>query len=74
MPQYVYKCDQCGDQLEVIQTLREAPLTECTVPIPTVSEDGESMGTTTCGGRLRKQVQPMNFTLRGRGFHNTDYR
>ncbi|HEX6380519.1 MAG TPA: zinc ribbon domain-containing protein, partial [Acidimicrobiia bacterium] len=29
MPTYEYRCTKCGDHLEVVQSFKDAPLTEC---------------------------------------------
>src|SRR6266542_2284909 len=43
MPTYEYACIECGHHVEVVQSMSDAPLTECG----------------TCGGRLRKVFSPI---------------
>jgi putative FmdB family regulatory protein len=58
MPTYEYACTECGDRLEVVQSMSDAPLTTCTV----------------CGGRLRKVFAPIGIVFKGSGFYRTDSR
>jgi putative FmdB family regulatory protein len=58
MPTYRYRCDACGDELEVWQSFTEDPLTE---------HEG-------CGGELRKVLSPAGIVLKGSGFYKTDNR
>ncbi len=58
MPTYGYKCDSCGHQFEVVQSIRDEPLKECPV----------------CGAKLRKLLYPVGVVFKGSGFHNTDYK
>ncbi len=58
MPTYEYRCKDCGDELEAVQSFTEAPLTECPV----------------CGGSLRKVFSPVGVVLKGSGFYRTDSR
>lgn len=57
MPIYVYRCQDCGANLERRQGFQDAPLTECA----------------TCGGELRRVLQPVGVIFRGSGFYTTDY-
>ncbi len=57
MPIYEYQCQNCGAQLEVMQKISDAPLTECT----------------TCGGVLEKQWSQTSFQLKGSGWYVSDY-
>ncbi|MBO0701647.1 MAG: hypothetical protein J2P38_01860 [Candidatus Dormibacteraeota bacterium] len=58
MPIYGYRCTSCGHELEVLQSMRDAPLTVC--------ED--------CGGRLEKKLYPVGVQFKGSGFYTTDYK
>ena len=58
MPTYEYRCTKCGEHLEVVQSFKDAPLTECP----------------TCGGELRKVYSPVGIVLKGSGFYKTDSR
>ena len=58
MPIYGYRCAQCGHEVEVFQSMSDAPLRTC-------SE---------CGGDLRKLFYPVGVQFKGSGFYTTDYR
>lgn len=58
MPTYVYRCQDCDTRTEAIQRMTEAPLTTC-----------ES-----CGGTLRRVLQPVGIVFKGSGFYVTDYK
>ena len=58
MPTYEYRCTKCGEHLEVVQSFKDAPLTECPQ----------------CGGELRKVYSPVGIVLKGSGFYKTDNR
>jgi putative FmdB family regulatory protein len=58
MPTYEYACTQCGQHLEVVQSMSDAPLTTCGA----------------CGGRLRKVFAPIGIVFKGSGFYRTDSR
>src|SRR5207248_3348381 len=49
MPTYEYRCTKCGEHLEVVQSFKDAPLTECP----------------SCGGELRKVYSPVGIVLKG---------
>ncbi len=57
MPIYEYKCQQCGDQIEVRQSVSDAPLTACEK----------------CHGKLEKQWSLSGFQFKGEGWYVTDY-
>lgn len=59
MPIYEYKCQECGHNLEAIQSLSDAPLTDC----PKCSKPG-----------LRKQISAAGFRLKGGGWYETDFK
>ncbi len=58
MPIYGYRCTNCGHELEVLQSMRDAPLTICDA----------------CGGRLQKKLYPVGVQFKGTGFYSTDYK
>ncbi|MCA1831684.1 MAG: FmdB family zinc ribbon protein [Actinomycetota bacterium] len=58
MPTYEYRCQDCGNQVEVVQSFTDEPLTVCDV----------------CGGRLRRVFHPVGIVLKGSGFYSTDNR
>lgn len=58
MPIYGYRCDQCGHELEVFQSMSAPPLRECPQ----------------CGGALSKRLYPVGVQFKGSGFYTTDYR
>jgi putative FmdB family regulatory protein len=58
MPTYEYRCRNCGEPLEVVQSFTDPPLTECPA----------------CGGELRKVFQAVGIAFKGSGFYKTDSR
>ncbi len=58
MPTYQYACTTCGEQLEVVQTFSDDPLTICPA----------------CGGALRKVYSAVGIVFKGSGFYRTDSR
>ena len=58
MPTYEYRCRDCGEPLEVVQSFTDHPLTECPA----------------CGGELRKVFQAVGIAFKGSGFYKTDSR
>ena len=58
MPVYVYRCEECGSQLEKRQSFSDQPLTVC-----------ES-----CHGRVHRVLQPAAIVFKGSGFYSTDHR
>ncbi len=59
MPIYDYQCTSCHHELEVIQRMSDASLTEC----PECSES-----------TLQKQVSAPSFRLSGSGWYETDFK
>src|SRR5215471_17154773 len=57
MPIYEYVCDKCGNHLEVIQKMSDAPLKKCP----------------DCRGKLEKVISQTSFQLKGSGWYVTDY-
>jgi putative FmdB family regulatory protein len=58
MPIYGYKCDQCGHEVEVLQSMSDPPLRICS----------------NCMGPLRKMIYPAGFIFKGSGYYTTDYK
>src|SRR5580700_10538105 len=57
LPLYEYKCEGCGETLEVIQKFSDEPLT--------VHEK--------CGGHVHKLMSAPAFQFKGTGWYVTDY-
>jgi putative FmdB family regulatory protein len=57
MPTYEYACRQCGEHLEVVQSFKDDPLTECPG----------------CHGALRKVYSAAGLIFKGSGWHVKDY-
>jgi putative FmdB family regulatory protein len=58
MPTYDYRCEKCGESLEVYQSFSDPPLTK---------HKG-------CGGKLVKVLSAAGIVLKGSGFYKTDNR
>jgi putative FmdB family regulatory protein len=59
MPIYEYRCASCGHELEALQKLSDAPLTEC----PACHQP-----------ELKKLISAAGFQLKGSGWYATDFR
>lgn len=59
MPIYEYRCEHCGHELEVMQKISDAPLTDC----PECSQP-----------TLKKQISAAGFRLKGGGWYETDFK
>ncbi len=57
MPLYEYRCTKCGERIEVLQHLSDAPLAECP----------------RCGGSLEKVISAPALQFKGSGWYVTDY-
>ena len=57
MPTYEYACRSCGEHLEVVQSFRDDPLTECPA----------------CKGQLRKVFSAAGIIFKVSGWHVKDY-
>src|SRR5690349_2368155 len=57
MPTYEYRCKDCGEELEVVQSFTDDALTECP----------------NCGGTLRKVFGNIGVTFKGSGFYRNDH-
>ena len=58
MPTYEYRCKSCGEHMEVVQSFKDDPLTECPA----------------CGGPLRKVFGNIGIAFKGSGFYKNDSR
>ncbi|MBA2653923.1 MAG: zinc ribbon domain-containing protein [Gammaproteobacteria bacterium] len=59
MPIYEYKCQSCGDHLEILQKMSDTPLTDCPK----------------CGkNSLEKVISSTQFQLKGTGWYATDFK
>lgn len=56
MPTYSYRCTECGNAFDTVQSFTDDALTECPA----------------CGGRLRKIFAAVGVTFNGSGFYRTD--
>jgi putative FmdB family regulatory protein len=59
MPIYEYQCQSCGHQLEKLQRMSDAPLTDC-------PDCGEAA--------LQRLVSAAGFRLKGGGWYETDFK
>ncbi|OOZ36685.1 FmdB family zinc ribbon protein [Solemya velesiana gill symbiont] len=59
MPIYEYRCDSCGHELEKMQKMADAPLTDC-------PECGKA--------ELKKLISAAGFRLKGGGWYETDFK
>ncbi len=59
MPIYEYRCDACGHELEAIQKMADAPLSEC----PACQKHS-----------LQKLISASAFRLKGSGWYETDFK
>ena len=58
MPTYEYRCDNCANNFDVVQSFHDEPLTECP----------------TCGSPVRKVFGSVGIVFKGSGFYKTDSR
>ncbi len=59
MPIYGYVCTNCGHELDALQKISEAPLTDCP----------------SCGAAaLKRQLSAPRFRLKGSGWYETDFK
>ncbi len=58
MPTYEYRCKECGNELEVVQSFTDDALTTCE----------------RCGGPLRKVFGNVGIAFKGSGFYKNDSR
>lgn len=58
MPTYEYRCKECGDQFDIVQSFSDDALTTCQA----------------CGGPLRKVFGNVGIAFKGSGFYKNDSR
>ncbi len=59
MPIYEYRCQACGGELEKLQRMSDAPLTDCPA----------------CGKpELKRLISAAGFRLKGGGWYETDFK
>lgn len=59
MPIYEFQCQSCGSEVEVLQKMSDAPLTDCDA----------------CGEpSMKKMVSAAAFRLSGSGWYETDFK
>ena len=59
MPIYEYRCEKCGHELEAMQKMADAPLSDC----PECQEPA-----------LKKLISAAGFRLSGGGWYETDFK
>ncbi len=59
MPIYEYRCDACGHELDALQKISDAPLTDC--------PDCDTSA-------LRRLISKPSFRLKGSGWYETDFK
>lgn len=59
MPIYEYRCEACGHDLEALQKMSDAALTDC----PKCNQP-----------TLKKRVSAAGFRLKGSGWYETDFK
>ncbi len=59
MPIYEYRCASCGHELEAMQKISEAPLSDCPA---------------CAAATLKKRISPVSFRLKGSGWYETDFK
>lgn len=59
MPIYEYQCQSCDHQMETLQKMSDAPLTDC----PSCGE-----------AALKKLISAAGFRLKGSGWYETDFK
>lgn len=59
MPNYDYRCSDCGNEFEIFQKMSEDPLKECPK----------------CGGKVKRLISGgTGIHFKGSGFYITDYK
>lgn len=59
MPIYEYRCEACDHEMEAIQKMADAPLSDCP----------------NCGASaLKKKISAVGFRLKGSGWYETDFK
>ena len=58
MPQYHYRCEECGHEFDVRQSIHDATLSTCSA----------------CSGSVHRVIQSsVGISFKGAGFHKNDY-
>lgn len=57
MPIYLYRCQECDRNFEVLQKISDGPVECCEV----------------CGGDVIRVISPAGIIFKGPGFYKTDY-
>jgi putative FmdB family regulatory protein len=57
MPIYEYRCEECGNEVELLQHLGRGTSPQCDE----------------CGGEMKRLISPTSFILKGEGWYVTDY-
>lgn len=57
MPLYEYQCNQCGERMEILQSISDPPHSHCPK----------------CGGEMKKLLSAPAIQFKGSGFYKTDY-
>lgn len=66
MPTYDYECQTCGKVFEVMQSMKDDPLTHCPVDLCDQAEKGK--------GEVRRRISAGGGVIyKGGGFYLTDY-
>ncbi len=58
MPTYVYRCDSCSSQFEIIQRMSDDPIKTCP----------------DCVGQVRRVIHPVGVVFKGSGWYINDSR
>ena len=58
MPTYAYRCADCRDEFDAFQRFADDPLRECP----------------SCGGAIRRVIQPVGIVFKGTGWYINDSR
>lgn len=67
MPTYDYSCEKCGGAFETVQSMRDAPLTECPKELCRQKKWGH--------GKVKRLIGTgAGLIFKGSGFYITDYR
>ena len=58
MPTYIYRCQTCEKEFEVVQSFKDEPLEECP---------------SDCSGALKKVFSGVGISFKGSGFYKNDH-
>jgi predicted nucleic acid-binding Zn ribbon protein len=68
-PVYVYSCDKCKKEFDVLQGINDKTLTK-----HSDATEGHSGLKEVCDGNIKRIIQPCSFSLRGSGWTNKFFR